>query len=105
MIADEIQLSDEQSLKFKQNVNMALMLSQVSLSYISRAEDIAREAGGYRLNVKTSINNAFNATKRITSWTDKHLDKGEVFYNCDVRFIDRLMQLLIDNVSDTEKQG
>ena len=103
MTAEKINIPDPQ--KFKECVNMALMLSHLSLSYISRAEDEARQVGRYRLEVKQRINKAFLATKQITDWTDSTLKISEAFYNADLAFLDRLMQLLIDKVSDSEKQG
>jgi hypothetical protein len=103
MTADKLNIPDPQ--KFKQCVNMALMLSHLSLSYISRAEDEARQVGKFRLEVKQRINKAIIYTKQITDWTDSSLRQSEAFYNSDLSFLDRLMQLLIDNVSDSEKQG
>jgi hypothetical protein len=103
MRADKMNIPDPQ--KFKQCVNMALMLQHVSLAYINRAEDEARRVGRFRLDVKQRINKAIIYTKQITDWTDSSLMQSEAFYNSDLSFLDRLMQLLIDNVSDSEKQG
>ena len=103
MTAHDINLTDEH--KFKTSVNMALMLCHVSLAYISRAEDEARKGGNFRLEIKKRINDAFKSLTKVTDWTDKTLNRSEAMYNADLAFLDRLMQSLIDNVSDSEKQG
>ena len=99
-----LNLTEEQRKEFKMNLHMGLELAHLSDAFLSRSEEVLKQSGNWRLDLKQHIKKATAQIEKVTQYTDKYLGSQEDdFYN-DVKFLDTLMLVLIERATDSEKQ-
>ena len=99
-----LNLTEKQRKEFKMNLHMGLELAHLSDAFLSRSEEVLRQSGDWRLDLKQHIKKASAQIEKVTQYTDKYLGNQENYFYNDVKFLDALMLVLIERATDSEKQ-
>ena len=103
--AAALRLSPEQRVRFKQNINTALLLAHLCDAFFVRAEEVLKETGEWELELRVQWKHAVQKIRKVTLYTDETLNHDEEIFYEDIKFLDAFMLTLIDRATDDEKQA